>query len=395
MTAAPTDATLEILERLIAFPTVSADSNLALIGHAEALLQGAGFSTRRLPDPTGRKAGLMARIGPEGAGGIMLSAHSDVVPVEGQGWTRPPFRLTREGGRLYGRGTTDMKGFLASSLSLAQRVGRPSRPLMLAISYDEELGCLGIRDMLPGIEALGWKPDLCIVGEPTSMRTATGHKGKAAYEAVCHGTAGHSALAPRHVNALHLAAEFIGALRRIQDGYAGDGAQDPGHDIPFSTVHAGRMEGGRALNIVPDHARIEFELRHLPGDAPGEFLARLDREISAILPAFRRLDASAGITVTQVNRYPGFGIAPEDPLVARMTALCGNPETIKVGYGTEAGHLSGLGIPTLVCGPGDMERDGHKPDESLAVAELAACDAMMERIRNELAGPPRTIPERP
>lgn len=388
---APHPSTLEILSRLIAFPTVSADSNLALIGHAEALLQGAGFTTHRLPDATGMKAGLMARIGPEGQGGIMLSAHSDVVPVEGQDWTRPPFRLTRDGDRLYGRGTTDMKGFLASSLSLAQRIGRPARPLMLAISYDEERGCRGIRDMLPGVAALGWKPDLCIVGEPTSMRIATGHKGKAAYEAVCHGTAGHSALAPRHVNALHLAAEFIGALRRIQDGYARDGARDMGYDIPFSTVHAGRMEGGRALNIVPDHARIEFELRHLPGDAPEDFLARLEAGIAAILPGFRRLDASAGITVTQVNRYPGFGIAPEDPLVARLGALCGSPETIKVAYGTEAGYFTGLGIPALVCGPGDMERDGHKPDESLAVAELAACDAMMERIGSELAGQPHAI----
>jgi len=383
---APLPATLAILERLIAFPTVSADSNLALIDHAEALLEAAGFATRRLPDATGTKAGLMARIGPEGPGGVMLSAHSDVVPVEGQDWTRPPFRLTREGDRLFGRGVTDMKGFLASALALAQRIGQPAQPLMLAISYDEERGCLGIRDMLPGIAALGWQPGLCIVGEPTSMRTATGHKGKAAFEAVFRGTAGHSALAPRHINALHPAAEFIAALRRIQAAYAEGPSRDADHDVPFSTVHAGRMEGGRALNIVPDHARVEFELRHLPGDTPEAFLDRLGQEVAAILPPFRRIDPAADITIREVNRYPGFAIPPGDPRLARMAGLCGTAATTKVAFGTEAGYFAGLGFPVVVCGPGDMERDGHRPDESLALGELAACDAMMERLAGELTG---------
>lgn len=198
-TEAPYARTLEILERLIAFPTVSATSNLALIDYVEHLLKAAGFETQRIPDPELPKSGLVARIGGDGPGGVLLSAHSDVVPVEGQAWTRPPFELTREDGRLYGRGTTDMKGYLAAMLSLAERAGEapPTRPLMLAISYDEEIGCQGMRKMLPDLEGLGWRPDLCIVGEPTSMHPATGHKGKAAF--------GPSATALRAIRRWHRA----------------------------------------------------------------------------------------------------------------------------------------------------------------------------------------------
>lgn len=381
----PRPATLEILDRLIGFPTVSADSNLALIAYAEALLVEAGFQTWRLPDPTGQKAGLMARLG-EGPGGVMLSAHSDVVPVAGQDWTVDPFRLTRDGNRLLGRGTTDMKGCLASMLSAAMRAGKPrQKPLMLSISYDEEVGCTGIRQMLPDISALGWKPDLCIVGEPTGMRPATGHKGKAAMRAAFRGTAGHSSLAPRYVNALHLAAEFIAALRRIQQGYATSGRPDPGYDVPYSTVHAGRMQGGTALNIVPDRAMIEFELRHLPGDNPDDFLHRLRAEADAILRPFRDLDPAADIVITPFNAYPGFEIGPDHPAVRTVAELSGSGETMKVSYGTEAGYFAELGIPTVVCGPGDMEAQGHRPDEFLTLDQLAACDRMMDRLLSQAA----------
>ncbi|MDZ5699545.1 acetylornithine deacetylase [Chelativorans sp. M5D2P16] len=385
-TTAPYPTTLELLERLIAFPTVSADSNLDLIDFVERHLTEAGFRTHRLPDPSGRKAGLMARLGGDGPGGVMLSAHSDVVPVEGQNWTRPPFRLTRDGDRLYGRGTTDMKGYLATMLSLATRAAKtpPERPLMLAISYDEEVGCVGIRQMLPGYEALGWQPELCIVGEPTAMRPAIGHKGKIALQATCRGTAGHSSLAPRYVNALHLAAEFITALRRLQDHYAHSAARDPGYDVPYSTVHAGRMQGGTALNIVPDHARIEFELRHLPGDTQEDFLTRLRQETDRILRPFRTQDAAAQIAIERTNAYPGFQIAPDHEAARRVAVLSGAHETIKVAYGTEAGYFAQLGIPTLICGPGDMEGQGHKPDEYVTMAQLGSCDRMMDRLLMQL-----------
>ncbi|MFX0544306.1 acetylornithine deacetylase [Roseovarius sp. S1116L3] len=383
----PDAATLDILSRLIDFPTVSADSNLALIDYAEEVLQAAGFAVHRLPDPAGRKCGLLARIGPDGPGGVLLSAHSDVVPAEGQAWTRPPFALTPEGDRLYGRGTTDMKGFLASMLSLACRAGRANltQPLMLSISYDEEVGCQGIAKMMPGFQQMGWQPELCIVGEPTMMRAATGHKGKAALRAICRGEAGHSALAPRHVNALHLAAEFITALRTIQDDYAASGVQDAAYDVPCSTVHAGRMQGGTALNIVPDTASIEFELRHLPADDLATFQARIAQEVARIAAPYHAQSRAAGIAVEVTNTYPGLEIPAHHPAVRRVGDLCGTPEVTKVAFGTEAGFFAGLGIPTVVCGPGSMEGQGHKADEFLLASQLAECDAMMERLLRQLA----------
>lgn len=384
--ADPHPRTLDILERLIAFPTVSAESNLALIDHAEALLDAAGLETRRIHDPDLPKAGLMARIG-TGPGGVMLSAHSDVVPVAGQNWTRPPFELTREGSRLYGRGTTDMKGFLASILALAERAGqaRITRPLMLAISYDEEVGCQGIRKMLPDIRALNWHPDLCIVGEPTLMRPAIGHKGKAAFRAICRGTAGHSALAPRFVNALHMAADLVAILRALQDGYAAAGHRDDAHDIPYSTVHAGCLQGGTALNIVPDRAELEFELRHLAADSLDRFEARLADENDALRARWQAVDPAADIEIARTNSYPGLDVAPGAAEVAQVAALCGSDDIIKVAFGTEAGFLAGLGFPTVVCGPGNMEDQGHKADEYLEKAQLAACDKMMDRILGNLS----------
>lgn len=380
--AAPREATLEILDRLVGFATISAESNLELIGYAEDLLGAAGFATRRLPDPSGRKAGLVARRGGAGPGGILLSAHSDVVPVEGQNWTLPPFRLSRDGERLFGRGTTDMKGFLASMLSMAVRAGDApgGQPIMLSISYDEEIGCVGIRQMLPELRALGWRPGLCIVGEPTGMRPATGHKGKAALRATFRGRAGHSAMAPRYVNALHLAGEFLGVLRRLQAGYAAGDRRDPDYAVPYSTVHAGRMRGGTALNIVPDHAVIDFELRYLPGDRLEDFLRRLEHEAGRIMAAAGGSRGDASIDIEIVNRYPGLEIDPGHDALRRVASLGSSGDAIKVPYGTEAGYFAQLGFPTVVCGPGDMEGQGHKPDEFLAVSQLGQCDRMMDRI---------------
>ncbi|SMD06018.1 acetylornithine deacetylase [Primorskyibacter flagellatus] len=379
--------TLEILERLIAFPTVSATSNLALIDYVESLLVEAGFETLRIPDPELPKSGLVARIGGDGPGGLLLSAHSDVVPVEGQAWTRPPFELTREEDRFYGRGTTDMKGYLAAMLSMAERAGKtpPERPLMLAISYDEEVGCQGIRKMLPGIERLGWCPDLCIVGEPTSMHPAIGHKGKAAFRAICRGTAGHSALAPRFVNALHLAGEVIAVLRRLQDDFVKSNVRDAAYDIPYSTVHAGRMQGGAALNIVPDRAEIEFELRHLAADNFEDFQRALRREVDLLAEGWHQRDPAASIEIALTNSYPGLNVAPDDPAVNQVATLCGSDTRVKVAFGTEAGFFAHLGIPTIVCGPGNMEGQGHKADEYLEAGQLAACDRMMDRALSGLA----------
>ena len=385
----PHQTTLEILKHLISFPTVSAESNLALIDYAEALLMEAGFATQRIPDPELAKSGLVARMGPGGPGGVLLSAHSDVVPVEGQAWTRPPFEMTQDGDRVYGRGTTDMKGYLAAMLSLAQRVKADALnvPLMLVISYDEEIGCQGVRKMMPAFEGLGWDPSLCIVGEPTSMRAATGHKGKAALRATFHGVAGHSALAPHYVNALHLAADFITALRRIQGEYEASDVQDAAYDVAYSTVHVGTIQGGTALNIVPERAVVEFELRHLPQDALQDFLDRLTVEADRICAPFRDRFADVGIDIEVTNTYPGLDIAQDHPAVQRVARLCGSDELTKVAFGTEAGFFAGLDIPTVVCGPGGMEAQGHKADEFVTLGQLGRCDAMMDRLATEISGP--------
>ena len=374
--------TLEILDRLIAYPTVSRTSNLALVDWAEDLLVNAGWDVTRIPSPDGTKAGLHARIGPKAAGGICLSAHTDVVPADGQPWTRDPFKLTREGDRLFGRGTTDMKGFLASALALAERAGGTalSRPLSLVLSYDEEIGCVGIQEMIPALHPLMMAPDLVIVGEPTSMGAATGHKGKAALRVTCKGEAGHSAMAPNFLNAIHVAADFVAELRNVQHDLAG-GPLDTAYDIPYSTVHVGRIDGGRALNIVPDSTTLEVEVRYL-AETTADAMIQLVTQAAHRTEA--RFERSNLIEITQTGGYPGL----EQPVDAGLTSLIGDltgsPETTKIAFGTEGGVFAALGLKTLVIGPGNMSTDGHQPDESLPLSELRACDAMMDRVLSKL-----------
>lgn len=378
-----TTRTLEILDRLIAFPTVSRDSNLELIDWVEDLLRHAGFGLTRIWAPDRRKAGLFARIGPSEGGGVCLSAHTDVVPVDGQSWTRPPFRLTREGERLFGRGTTDMKGFLASALAMAERSAKTSlsEPLSLVISYDEEIGCVGIRQMMPELAPLLGAPRAVIVGEPTSMQVATGHKGKAALGITCHGQAGHSALAPQFVNAIHVAAGFVQEIRALQAELA-EGPKDPAFAVPFSTLHVGKIEGGRALNIVPDRAGIDMELRHIAEVPPGDIRARIEAAARKVEQA---IGPAARIEIDEVAAYPGLDTGPDNPVVKWASRLVGAPQTCKVAFGTEAGFFAELGHPTVVVGPGDMARDGHKPDEGVDSTELTACDAMLDRVRADLS----------
>lgn len=374
--------TLEILDRLIAFPTVSKDSNLDLIRYVQDLLQSAGFAVVRIPSPCGQKAGLFARIGPE-MGGVCLSAHTDVVPVDGQDWSSDPFALTRRGDRLHGRGTTDMKGFLASALAMAERAAKAPliEPLSLAISYDEEIGCVGIRQMMPTLAPLLGSPRAVIVGEPTSMQVATGHKGKVALTVTCHGEAGHSALAPDFTNALHVAARFVDEVRALQDRLA-DGATDAAYSIPYSTVHIGRMNGGRALNIVPDSAVLEMEFRHLAQVPATDILSELNAIAELVGAAFGNPNA---VEITQTNAYYGLDTPVDDPVVSWAGQMADAPDTTKVAFGTEAGFFAAEGIPTVVIGPGDMARDGHKADEGVDLSELAACDAMMDRILTDLS----------
>ena len=377
-----TTRTLQILDRLVGFPTVSRDSNLDLIDWVQDLLQTAGFGVTRIWSPDRTMAGLFARIGPKVDGGICLSAHTDVVPVDGQTWTRPPFVLTDEGNRVFGRGTTDMKGFLASALAMAERVGKTalSSPLSLSISYDEEIGCVGIRQMMPELKQLIGKPRVVIVGEPTSMQVATGHKGKTALKVTCHGEAGHSALAPQYLNAIHVAADFVQQMRGLQEQLALD-PRDEAYSIPYSTVHIGIIKGGSALNIVPDNAELDIELRHLV-EAPAQDIQReIENTAMRVSSAYPSVTP---ITVEAINAYPGLNADPSDATAVWVGKMAGSFGTTKVPFGTEAGFFADIDLFTVVIGPGDMATDGHQPDESLSKADLVTCDAMMENILTAL-----------
>ena len=384
-------STISFLRDLIAFPTVSRDPNRALIAYCADYLRSIGAVVEIIAANSGDKANLYATIGPDMVPGVILSGHTDVVPVDGQLWTKPPFEAVVESGRVYGRGTADMKGFVAAALSCAgiaaqRHLQTPLQtPLHLALSYDEEIGCVGVRSLIDMLAAAPVKPAMCIVGEPTAMAIATGHKGKTAIEAACVGSVAHSALAPQAVNAIHLACDLIAQIRHLQDDMITDGAQDSAYDIPYTTLHAGLITSGVALNIVPDHAVVTFEIRNLAADDPEAILHRLRRAIAPVIAVARKRAAEADIVFKVINSYPGLETSLDEAVVAMVAELTGRDERIKVAFGTEGGLFSQrLGIPAVVCGPGSMEQ-GHKADEFVTLAQLDSCDAMLASLVDRLA----------
>lgn len=376
----------EILDRLLAFDTVSSKPNLALMHYVQGLLEGAGLRVTLIPAPAGGKANLYASTGPEAAAGVMLSGHTDVVPVEGQHWTRPPFALTEAEGRYYGRGAADMKGFVACAIeAMLAASRRPLQvPLHLALSYDEEIGCMGVRSLIDVLAAAPVKPRFCIVGEPTGMQVATGHKGKVALRATCVGREGHSALAPLALNALHLAGDFLGAVRRVQAELAATGLRDGDYDVPYTTLHVGKMQGGVQVNIVPNHATLDFEIRSLAGEDVASLIRRLEAEAAAITSPLRGEFPEAAIRVERLWDYPGLGTPSDAGVVRFVKGLTGANGTIKVAFGTEGGLFDHrLGVPTVICGPGSMAQ-GHKPDEFVSVEQIARCRAMLAALMDRL-----------
>lgn len=375
----------EILDRLMAFDTVSSKPNIALMGYVRGLLEEAGLTVALIPDADGGKANLFASTGPAGAG-VMLSGHTDVVPVEGQHWTKPAFALTEAEGRYYGRGAADMKGFVACAVeAMLHAAQRPLKvPLHLALSYDEEIGCMGVRSLIDLLAAAPVKPRFCIVGEPTGMQVATGHKGKVALRASCLGREGHSALAPLALNALHLAGDFLGAVRRLQAEVAATGLRDGDYDVPYSTLHVGKMSGGVQVNIVPNHAVLDFEIRSLAGEDVAGLIARLEAEAEAIVAPLRREFPEAAIRVERLWDYPGLGTPSDGEVVRFVKGLTGANGTIKVAFGTEGGLFDArLGVPTVICGPGSMAQ-GHKPDEWVSVEQVERCRGMLAALVGRL-----------
>ncbi|NJS40157.1 MAG: acetylornithine deacetylase [Rhodobacteraceae bacterium] len=375
----------EILERLLAFDTVSSRPNMALMVYVRDLLEGAGIAVTLIPDAGGGKANLYASVGP-GDGGVMLSGHTDVVPVDGQAWTVPPFALTEAEGRLYGRGAADMKGFVACAVeAMLLASARPLKvPLHLALSYDEEIGCMGVRSLIDMQAAAPIRPRMCIVGEPTGMQVATGHKGKVALRATCTGREGHSALAPLALNALHLAGDFLGAVRGLQAEVAATGLRDGDYDVPYTTLHVGKMSGGVQVNIVPNHATLDFEIRSLAGEDVAGLISRLKAAAEGIVAPLRADFPEAAIKVERLWDYPGLGTPSDAGVVNFVKGLTGANGTIKVAFGTEGGLFDQrLGIPTVICGPGSMAQ-GHKPDEFVTVEQLERCQAMLGALVGRL-----------
>jgi len=379
--------TLDILERLIAFPSVSRTPNRDLIAYIVQLLSDVGVTCELMESEDGTRANLFATIGPQDRPGVMLSGHTDVVPVEGQNWSSDPFILRRDAARYYGRGTADMKGFVACAIRAARLASQRDlkTPLHLAFSYDEEIGCVGVRSLLDALEPRSIKPSLCIVGEPTGMAIATGHKGKTALRATCTGHASHSALAPEGVNALWLAADFMTCLRARQADLAANGAQDDAYSVPYTTLHAGIMHGGVQLNIVPDNCTLDFEIRNIAADDPAVIVEGLRADAGKIVAPYRDSHPHVAIDFAETNTYPGLETPEDAVIVAFLRDVTGsNDPAIKVAFGTEGGLFHNrLGIATAVCGPGHMAQ-GHKPDEYIDAAQLDACDRMLDRVLDRL-----------
>ena len=378
-----------LLASLVGFATVSRDSNLALIEFVRDYLQGLGVDCELIYNAERSKANLLASMGPQVAGGIVLSGHTDVVPVDGQAWTVEPFCMSEADGKLFGRGTADMKGYLASVLAAVPLflASDLRRPVHLALSYDEEVGCLGVRSLLELLPQRIPAPALCLIGEPTELKPVLGHKGKLAMRCHVHGAACHSAYAPYGVNAIEQAARLIGRLGEIGATLAEPELQDSRFDPAYSTVQVGVIQGGTALNIVPADCRFDFEVRALPDFAPQAVVDELQHYAqTTLLPAMQAIKAETSIRFEQLSAYPGLA-TPADSAAARLIAqLCGSDAFSTVAFGTEGGLFDAAGIATVVCGPGSMEQ-GHKLDEFVSVEQLHACDRLMDRLAAWLSAP--------
>ena len=371
-----------LLERLVEFDTTSRESNLALIDFVWHYLTDLGVNCELIHNAGRSKANLYARLGPAGSGGVLLSGHSDVVPVDGQNWSVPPFALSERDGKLYGRGTADMKGFIACMLAAVPHfLAQPlAQPLHLAISYDEEVGCLGVRTLLDVLASRPEKPDLCLIGEPTELQPVLGHKGKLAVRCEVQGAACHSAYAPQGVNAIQYAAKLIHRLTAIGEVFAAPERQDTRFDPPFTTVQIGLIQGGRALNIVPAECTFDFEVRTLPQDDAQQVAEELEHYAQReLLPQMRAVNSDTEIRFYPFSSYPGLYTAAQSAAAQLLAHLTGSEAFSTVAFGTEGGLFHQAGIPSVICGPGSMAQ-GHKPDEFITIEQLDACDAMLRRL---------------
>ncbi|SLN51266.1 Acetylornithine deacetylase [Roseovarius albus] len=378
--------TIDLLGELIAFPTVSKDSNLDMINHLAGRLEDAGATVKIFQDDTGKKANLFGSIGPDVEGGIVLSGHSDVVPVDGQDWTSDPFQMTERDGLLYGRGACDMKGFIAATVAmapvLAQRI--KNRPLHFAFTYDEEIGCFGAVDLIESLKANDIRPSVAIIGEPTSMRVIEGHKGCYEYSAHFCGLAGHGSAPDLGVNAVEYAARYIGRLLELKEQLRGMAPEDSRFVPPWTTISTGALHGGVAHNVIPERAQVDWDMRPVQmSDAEfvNENLQRYCNDV--LLPAMQAVSPDASIRVESIGEIDG--LEPMDENEARdiIMELTGANGTDLVAFGTEAGIFQGYNMSAVICGPGSIEQ-AHKADEYVSIDQMQQCVDMLGRLGDKL-----------
>jgi acetylornithine deacetylase len=376
---------LPFLSALVGFDTTSSRSNLELIAWVEQQLHALGIDSHLSYHPDGSKANLFARVGPDDAPLLILSGHSDVVPVGQQTWQSDPFVLSERDGRFYARGAADMKGFIACVLAWLPQVveqharGALQQPVALALSFDEEVGCLGVPHLIRDLIARGEQVGGCIIGEPTEMRPIVAHKGIAHVRCRISGRAAHSSLTPQGVNAIEYAARLIGHIRKLAETEARLGRSDPLYDVPYATLQTGTIQGGTVPNIVPRDCEFVFECRWLPGEKLDHYLLSIYDYAQTLVQEMRQVAPEAQISFEQLVDCQPFEHQPQSALMDYISELCAGQPHQAVAYTTEAGCFAAAGFPCVVVGPGSIEQ-AHKPDEYIAAEQLEACSDWLTRL---------------
>ncbi len=386
---APSAETLAMIERLIAFNTTSRDSNLGLIEWVRDYLEKLGAKTRLTYDAKGVKANLFATLGEGKKPGLILSGHTDTVPIDGQQWSTDPFAATIADGKLYARGSADMKGFVGIALAHAPRflnaikIGALDATIHYSLSYDEEIGCIGVRGLLADLEATGLvaagRVAGCIVGEPTSMQPIIAHKGTHRFRCHVHGREAHSSYVTHGVNAIEYAAKLVVFIRDIADRLGATEVRDYGFNVPYSTLSTGVIRGGIAANVIPKDCEVQFDMRTLPSASADALYAEICNYAKTLEAEMKSFDTVAKIEMIWENSTEGLAAHEDDAIVQLARKLSRNDKVGKVSYGTEAGLFQRIGIPTVICGPGDIAQ-AHAPDEFVTLEQLAQCERFMERL---------------
>ncbi|MBX2868051.1 MAG: acetylornithine deacetylase [Acidiferrobacterales bacterium] len=380
--ATPTDDTLGLLSDLIAFDTTSRHSNLALIEYIEAYLAKFGIKSELSWNTEKTKANLFATLGEDSSPGIVLSGHTDVVPVDGQNWSTDPFKVEIKNNRLYGRGSCDMKGFIAICLAKTESILQAElpHPIHFAFSYDEEVGCVGVVNLLEQLKTRAVQPRACIIGEPTSMGVIRAHKGMLFKRCRVHGKSAHSSLVNQGVNAVTAAAKTIAYIDNVAERIKTEGPFDPQFEPPYTTLHCGVIHGGTANNIIPSECQFDFEIRNLPDQPTLPIFHEVEQFSRSLEPAMRAVDAEAGFDWQTLADYPGMNTDEDAKVIQLAQTLLGDQRSPgKVSYGTEGGHFQAAGIEAVVCGPGSIEQ-AHKPDEYVDLSELAKGEGFIDTL---------------